>query len=313
MSDSMYYSYCSAGSLPLKLFLNEGARQLAPVHVTWIPTNKCNKDCEYCSYKNRDRFLDMNLEEAVGVIRDLKELGCQAVTISGGGEPLCYPFISELIGVFFENGIQIGLATNGLLLPRLAKEDLNKLKWCRISVAEGSRLGGAYLEVLSRLDFGQLDWALSYVVGPDPDLDGIEEWVDYATVKGFTHIRLVADLNCPEQVNWELLRSRLVGKDKLVVYQDRLDARPCFRCWVCYVRPVIAPDFKMYGCCVDAYALGNGLRDHPEELCLGDARKIRDFYENRKGVEVNCARCEYWKYNDCLEVLRGGIKHERFV
>ena len=147
MSD-LLASYTSADVIPPKLLLNEGVNQLQPIHVQWIPTNQCNLHCTYCSCSQRDRSLEMNFARAQAVIQELSGLGCRAVTITGGGEPLCYDYISKTIQCFHQNGIAVGLVTNGTLLNRLDRDILSLITWCRISSSDDRVLTPKYQSLL---------------------------------------------------------------------------------------------------------------------------------------------------------------------
>src|SRR5665647_2876231 len=113
-------SYTSAGSVPYKMFRNGKllsfleAKIIPQVHVQFIPTNRCNLGCSFCSCSERDKDLEMPISEVEEMVPFLKTLGCQSVTITGGGEPLMHPNIGGIIRLFVEDGIKVGLVTNGL-------------------------------------------------------------------------------------------------------------------------------------------------------------------------------------------------------
>lgn len=120
-----------------------GAR-IAPIYVRIKPTNRCNQNCYYCHYKNPYLKLDqynpadeINREKMLEIIQDFKDIGVKAVTFSGGGEPLLYPYIEETMEAVLNAGIDLSIITNGSLLTGKTAELLSQAKWVRISLESG--------------------------------------------------------------------------------------------------------------------------------------------------------------------------------
>lgn len=90
------------------------APQLIEIH----PTNVCNSNCFFCNQKQlhqNDNSMDFHMLQ--NVLNTLIKKGLKRVRISGGGEPLCYPFFEDIMRILQENQIDIiGLNTNGILL-----------------------------------------------------------------------------------------------------------------------------------------------------------------------------------------------------
>ena len=115
----------------------------APIHIRLKPTNKCNHKCYYCCYRNENLYLSelINPNEEIPwkkmkeIIRDLKQMRVKAVTFSGGGEPLYYPYIIKTMKSLLDEGIKIALLTNGSLLKgEIAKVLGQRATWIRISM-----------------------------------------------------------------------------------------------------------------------------------------------------------------------------------
>lgn len=120
--------------------VHKGER-IAPIYVRLKPTNYCNHHCYYCSYAdgelglrdivNRQDQIPWNkMQEIIG---DFSDMGVKAVTFSGGGEPLVYPYIIETIKGMKRAGVQTSIITNGQLLDNERAEALRDAKWVRIS------------------------------------------------------------------------------------------------------------------------------------------------------------------------------------
>jgi organic radical activating enzyme len=306
-------SYTAADTVPVKLFLHEEVKRLRPVHVNWMPTNRCNLNCPFCSCAGRDQSEEMPIDVAVKVICNFARLGCKAVTVTGGGEPLCYGPLMEMLQEFHHYGIDIGLVTNGLLFNRLSLATVSLLTWCRISNADGRSLTPAYRRILDRVTEVPIDWAFSHVVSKEPNLEEIRQVVEYARAKHFTHVRLVGDLMEPEAVPFAPVMDALTGIDDLVIYQPRKEYSQSTSCLIGYVKPVVAPNFRMYLCCGVQYALDPTRRDMPEELSMGSALNLDSVYEKPEPYRVHCNRCYYGAYNSLLATLTSELKHVNFL
>ena len=118
-------------------------RPSAPIHVRLKPTNRCNHCCEYCCYRNPNLFLGQGMDEddeiapsrMERIVSDMADMDVKAVTISGGGEPLCYPYIRETLESLLSRDIKTALLTNGSLLTGDAAAILAEgASWVRVSM-----------------------------------------------------------------------------------------------------------------------------------------------------------------------------------
>lgn len=318
-------SYSAADNIPVKLIKNYELmhsmmtdRIILPVHVQFIITNRCNLKCPFCSYANDDRKTEMSLKDARKLIRIMKDLGTRSVTITGGGEPLLHPHFSEILTAFYEADIEVGLVTHGLEL----KPDtlpLKKMTWCRISNADHRSLTGSYLKRLSETveAIPEVDWAFSHVVSPEPNYDEIQRVIEFANVHEFTHVRLVADLLDYENVDLGPVEKEMKERvdDSLVIYQGRNSPTKGGNCYICYLKPIIGADCKVYSCCGAPYALKNPSKYMPPELCLGSAFDLDKIIKNSsKPFDGSiCYRCYYENYNKILEAILAKTDHMNFV
>lgn len=80
----------------------------------------------------RDRIPREKMQE---ICEDLIAMDVKAVTFSGGGEPLIYPYIAETITVLAQGGIRIGMLSNGSQLRGKAADAMAEYgTWLRISI-----------------------------------------------------------------------------------------------------------------------------------------------------------------------------------
>lgn len=121
----------------------ESGRILAPINIRIKPTNACNHDCCYCAYRSGNLQLgqDMNVKDLIPrdkmfeIIDDISGMGVRAVTFSGGGDPFCYPYLSETVERLAETEIRFAALTNGAFLKgELARQFARHATWLRISM-----------------------------------------------------------------------------------------------------------------------------------------------------------------------------------
>lgn len=91
-----------------------GARQ--PIFVGWQLTDTCNLSCGYCGRWDLGR-PELSHERMRRLVDELAEAGVGRLSLTGG-EPLVHPLCLELGQRARNQGIQVSLATNGLLVRR---------------------------------------------------------------------------------------------------------------------------------------------------------------------------------------------------
>lgn len=167
----------------------KSGERIAPIYVRIKPTNKCNQNCYYCHYKSP--YLDLNQynptdeinrEKMLEIIEDFKNIGVKAITFSGGGEPLLYPYIEEIMEAVLKAGIDLSIITNGSLLREKKAELLSNAKWVRVSLESScaetySKIRGVREEAFEELcqnikNFAKIknqecELGINYVVGPE--------------------------------------------------------------------------------------------------------------------------------------------------
>ena len=115
----------------------------APVHIRIKPTNICNHDCWYCAYHSSGLQLGEQMiyrdvipfEKMSEIASDIIEMGVKAVTFSGGGEPLLYKRLPEIVEKLHDGGVKVATLTNGANLKGKMAEAFQKYgTWVRISL-----------------------------------------------------------------------------------------------------------------------------------------------------------------------------------
>lgn len=203
-------------------------RWTAPLHVRLKPTNVCNHRCWYCGYQHQnDLSLGMEAKpkdlipraKMLELCGDFVSLGVKAVTLTGGGEPLTYPFLEEAVQLLHQGGVQLALLTNGSLLAgERAKVLADRLAWVRVSM-------DGYDDASYMRYRGVKDQAFSRI---------IENLRSFAAIKGRTVLSVALNLDVdnvahlPDMV--PLLKSCGVQNVKLAgcVVSDEPDANSSY-------------------------------------------------------------------------------------
>ncbi|MFW9882183.1 MAG: radical SAM protein [Candidatus Thorarchaeota archaeon] len=309
-------SFIAASAFPAKLLHNKVTKnkKIKPIHIQLIPTNACNLNCSFCSCTDRDKKRKLELEQVVKILDTCSKYGTKAITVTGGGEPLMYKDINELIDYADKLGMEIGLVTNGLLLDRLEKHD--NITWCRISSSDDRM--PAYEKIGRAIKKNpQIDWAFSHVLTNNPNYNVIYSLINFANDYKFSHVRIVSDLLNLENTDINNLEQKVkeVGiDDSRVIYQGRKDSTEGTKeCYISLLKPVISPE-GIFPCCGAQYAINGEKHDMIDKMKMGDIDDIEKVFNVQKYFDGSvCDVCYYSQYNDALAKIKMKIDHKNFV
>jgi cyclic pyranopterin phosphate synthase len=117
-----------------------------PITVKIYPSYKCNSNCNFCLFKNKDDVV-MSEELLMKVVKEVGEFGARGINWSGGGEPTLCPCIGKGIEEASNYGISQGMFTNGIhLTEELTRMVVENLEWIKIAQNAGTRKN--YLEMM---------------------------------------------------------------------------------------------------------------------------------------------------------------------
>ena len=311
-------SYTAASTFPSKLLHQKVIKdgKIIPIHIQLSPTNECNLNCSFCSCSDRDKKKSLYYDDIVEVLDVCAERGTKAMTITGGGEPLMFDPINEVIRYTDKKGIEVGLVTNGILLSRKLSYHPN-LTWCRISSSD-ERIPSYRSIEDSLLINPDTDFAFSHVVTRNPNYGLIKEVIDFANQNNFSHIRLVNDLcdldNTPNmgEVKWQMRRAGI--EDSKVIYQGRKDSTIGDKdCYISLLKPVIASE-GIFGCCGAQYAIHGQPKDMTEKMKMGDIKDLAMILDEQLYFNGDvCDVCYYSQYNSALSLLKNKPEHINFI
>lgn len=312
-------SYVAANSIPKKIYRNKELvsgllnNHIIPIHIQFIPTNRCNLKCSFCSCSERDQKKEFNINEIDELIEVLTSVGCKSVTITGGGEPLLHPHINEIIEAFDLAKISIGLVTNGYLIKNLSVKNWYKIRWCRISGSDDRSCPVDWLPLREKID-----WAFSYVVTDKFNAENLIGYLKYAEENEFTHVRVVSDILDTDIKMDEIKRginALYKGDLSKVIFQNRTKFTHGMRkCYISLLKPNIDADGKIYPCCGSQYSEKEPSRKLSENMSLGHYKDLPQLVSSNKYFDGSkCAKCFYSDYNESLEAFFKPLNHEEFV
>jgi MoaA/NifB/PqqE/SkfB family radical SAM enzyme len=307
--------------------IQEGER-LAPIYIRIKPTNYCNHGCYYCSYADSDLGLrdSVNKQDQIPwekmqeIISDIKEMGVKAVTFSGGGEPLVYPYIVETMQGILDAGVDLSIITNGQLLKGDRAKVLANAKWVRISFDSADAKTYSNIRKISLNSFDEVcnnisefakikskdcELGVNFVINHE-NAHQVYQMAELVKSLGVNHIkytaRITKDLfeyhesfkeSAIEQIHRAQTELESEGFKVINKYEGDFDSAMIFhRCYEhCYINnifTVIAADSKVYFCHDKAYV---------SEGVVGDLAKqsFKDLWFSKEVVE------RYKNFNPMVE------------
>lgn len=321
--------------------IGEGKR-IAPIYIRIKPTNYCNHKCFYCSYADSELGLRDSVkrqdqipwEKMQEIIADMADMDVKAVTFSGGGEPLVYPYIAETMQKILDVGIDLSIITNGQLLSGERAEVLTDAKWVRVSFDSANAETYAKVRQLplsafdevcdnirrfSKMKQDNCELGINFVINHE-NANQIYDMAKMVKELGVNHIKYAArvtkDLftyhepfkqNVIEQIHQA--KEELEDENFRVInkYEGDFDSALLFRrcydkCYINRIFTVIAADSKVYFCHDKAYVkdgiVGNLTNQSFKELWFAeDTIKRYQEFDLQKECNHHCV------YDDRNELL----------
>ncbi len=328
----------------LNLAVKEKER-VAPIYIRIKPTNYCNHKCYYCSYADsalglRDSVVkqdQISWEKMQEIISDMKEMGVKAVTFSGGGEPLVYPYIVEAMRGILDAGIDLSVITNGQLLKDERAEVLSNAKWVRISFdaanaetyAKTRQIPvSAFSEVcenikkFSKIKSDHCELGVNFVINHE-NAGQVYDMAELVKQLGVNHIKYTARITKDlfayhdpfklkaissihrAQNELEDERFKVINKYE-GDFESAMVFHRCYgKCYINHIFTVIAADSKVYFCHDKAYVssgvVGDLKNQSFKELWYSDA--VRERYQNFDPQKECGHHCVYDDRNELLDTF----------
>lgn len=326
--------------------VHKGER-IAPIYVRLKPTNYCNHHCYYCSYADSELGLRdiVNRQDQIPwkkmqeIISDFADMDIKAVTFSGGGEPLVYPYIIETIEGMKKAGVETSIITNGQLLDGERAQALKEAKWVRISCDSANAETYAKVRKIpldafgkvcdniakfSRIKDDKCELGINFVINHE-NADQVYDMAVLSKRLGVNHIKFAARITkglfeyhepFKQDVIEQLHRAQEELEDdtfKVInKYEGDFDtamvfARRYHRCYISNLVTTIAADCKVYFCHDKAYVSSGIVGDLKErsfkELWFSDevVKRYQEF-DAQKECQHHCV---YDDRNILLNTLYG--------
>jgi radical SAM protein with 4Fe4S-binding SPASM domain len=88
-------------------------RPVAPFHMVWLATDGCNARCLHCSSDSARRSPDeLTTAEAMDLMTQFARVGVVDLAVSGG-EPLLRRDLFDIVGYARDQGMSVGIGSNG--------------------------------------------------------------------------------------------------------------------------------------------------------------------------------------------------------
>lgn len=329
-----------------------------PVSAWIAPTDVCNAKCSFCSVGEREGDV-LPFGVIKGFVDQLHELGLRSVTLSGGGNPLLWKCkltgktIKDVIDYIHGLGIQVAMITNGMPLKaypddriswrNLPPETLDKLTWCRISMA-GLDANHSEQEVYVP-DFDPTKTALGFswimsdsyeepshkhgwVSTPEDTRTEMENrkvvyaldrlpWIEgqvrkYVEAHNPRYVRLLCNCLQPEQIpeRHKTLQGMAERINPRIVFSQNKPPRQPKKCFKVLTRPCLNADSFVYPC--DSTVL-NRTAGHKFgsawRICRWD--QVGELYADPSKFEMPdgiCPGCVFADQVDIINDVVGGVQ-----
>ena len=314
---------------------------VVPVTMEIDPTNLCNHRCVWCiEAKPRAEVRDSLEWPRLGeVVDELGALGVKAVTVKGGGEPLMYAHVDDLLRRIRSAGMKVGLITNGELMHRHLDVITETCEWVRVSLDAGSETTHnrihrptdehAFYQVLTNISAvsGRVFTGVVMVVSPD-NFHEMPLAAAEAKKHGARYVNFKkAYLNGGPAFSPEAL----VAMDSMYVYTKRdLEdpdfavqgfriynfkkdhrPRPYTLCKAHHLIGILCADGGVYACCTTRgareFLFGSIYEQSFKEIWYGpERRRILDVIDGGSCRDLCVGRTTYMRYdhyNHMMEYL----------
>ena len=118
----------------------QNGERFAPIHIDMGLTKFCNTACLYCYavIQNMSKGTMIGQDSLLRFIEDCGRLEVRSIGFIGDGEPTLNPAVYDAAVLAGKQGIDLSMATNGILLDMDRAHDLLKnMAWIRFNLSAG--------------------------------------------------------------------------------------------------------------------------------------------------------------------------------
>lgn len=292
-----------------------------PITVQLCPTEVCDLNCNYCSVANRDKNKSIDIDSIIFGLTRFKELGAKSLEISGGGNPLLYPYINYVIAFAYSLGYEIGIITNSPNPSKyLSKSSINCLSWIRVSLS--------CLDFnLTNVDFDYIPsekLGLSYIINDKTSESTISLISNIAHKYNVKFVRLAPDCLNDDSLTisdkWQNIIDKYNTDGKLFLKEINDNFYPYSHgCYVGLIRPYWNYN-GVYIC--SSHVLKTRRCEDDWKMC--SINNIKDFYDKCNSNLINklppyhididkCYHCYYYNNNKILHTIITELPDRNFA
>jgi len=282
-----------------------------PISLQLAPTSRCNLKCSFCSNVNRDSYENLDFEDLTSLMPTWKRMGMKSVEITGGGECCLYPQINELIEFIDNLGLEIGMISNGVLLKdKIKKENLNRLKWLRISMN--------CLEFVDSIDIPDIKGTLgfSFVWHKDVIFNVFNKVREYAAKHDPKYVRIVTDCLASDEEqkkNSEHLSQLATRYGNPFMFQPKVYKTPK-ECWWGYFKPFLLHDGWIYPCSSVVLNTKADRSFHEKYRLVRMENLVNYYFDKASPVDTQlCNRCVFFEQNKICAEIRNPNEMVNFI
>lgn len=312
------YDYSMVNTFPMKLLkagnVLDGNGKIMPRHIVLYPTNRCTRNCSYCSCGKADRNLELDIYEIYDILDYFKGLGARAITLTGGGEPTLHENFESIYIYAIYLGYSIGLITNGDLLysSKLNNKMLNNhLSFCRVSLDHEKLYAADDTIKYASSNLPDVDVSFSHVVTGDTNPEEAARFCEEIEYDNISHIRFVQDAFNPDVEAMENVKRACKGKTSKAIFRYRGEYEPGYKkCYAPLLRPTIAASGYIYPCCCVQFAIKGKEQTEPEETKMCHWTEYDGIQPFDGSV---CHKCYHGGLNQALSYIDNPSKHVEFI
>lgn len=287
-------------------------------------SKRCNLKCKYCyAYAGEKLSNELSLQEIKAVIDQAANLGAKKIVLLGGGEPLMYETIPEIVKYIYEKRLQQTIFTNGILLTKELSALFFKYK-VSIVVKKNSNIPFVQDE-LSGVNgsFEKINTGINRLIEtgyPNKDcLLGIQTIICKQNIKEIPELWIWAreqaiipyfeiityqgrairhpELFVPiEEIKTVFEKLRDIDMERFGNYWDTHPTIAAFSCKRHLYSCLVNSTGNVQPCTGVDLPLGN-IRQKSLREILEESTEIKKLRNIRKNIEGNCASCKY--ADDC--------------
>jgi organic radical activating enzyme len=303
------------------LYSIQNNKKFKPITVQLAPTETCDLNCNYCSVKNRDKSKSIDIETIKKGLTDFKTLGAKALEITGGGNPLLYHGINDVIDFAKKLSYDVGVITNSVVPTKyLSQQSIDALAWIRVSMSILD------INLNANVNFSKISSSklgLSYIINDKTTEAIIDKIASIASTYDVKFVRLAPnclnDNSLTIKSDWNETIKKHNSRGKMFLKEINENFLPHDHCYVGLVRPYWTHS-GVYIC--SSFVLATRKYEPDWKLC--DVENVINFWRdcNNKfaagskpyDVDVNkCFHCYYYNNNKLLHTVATELPDKNFA